>query len=370
MSKILFSLVFFVCFFRISILYSNAYLALLFSGSILISFMNKSKLVACVSRAPAYIWFNMLLMFCYALILDMYSGSLFSNPSSSFSFRLIFLLLCSILPAYYIVERHLKGNIEKLLSCMVMAFTLQIILFIASYMSTDIKILLYDILGASASVNLNNDNLTARGFGFSNEINYASPFLMVLLSIYFMRGFLFKFIIFSCQLLNSNNAIVAAILSLAFSKVSIIKKGIMFISCFLLLSYFAVEYFPRFQREFSSGGSDTLQFLFDKHFFFLNEGLLEVLAGTAEYIYGGNEEYLSDIVFVIIFNFGGLLFTVLFSFFIISISINTKVSPIFSVMWLLAGIILNSKGLALGANAYMFMSFLFIFNSKYTIKNN
>ena len=209
--------------------------------------------------------------------------------------------------------------------------------------------------------------METRGFGLSNEINYTSPFLMVVLSIFFFKNIFFKLIVLLTQVVNSNNTVIAAILGGLFSKLSFLVKLFLFTSSFLFFAFVAIKYLPRFSNEFANGGFYTIEVLFNKHFYAINHNILEVIAGTGVYVYGGASKYLSDMGFVIIFNYGGVIYSLLFSSFILLCCLRVGYSFSFVFLWVLVGIVLNLKGLLLGANGYVFMTFLFLFNRFYRI---
>lgn len=368
---IFWSILFFLSFYRISFLHSSLYLSVIISIGSFFYLNSRKNFNFLIKSIPALSVIIFIILFLYSLSIDLVTDNLVDDFSSSFAIRLIFMLLCSILPAYLIVIKFLKGSKSRLVALMKIAFLMQTFFFMVAYISPDAKSLFYSIMGASQSVNLNEWNMGTRGFGMSNEINYTSPFLMVILSIYFFRGIFLRLLIFVTQVFNSNNVVLAALLGLVFSKSRfLVKASIASVSLFVIL-FFAVEYLPRLKNEFANGGgSQTILFLFEKHFYALNEGVLELLGGTGIYIYGASTKFLSDMGFVIIFNYGGIVYSLLFAVMILSVIIKVGYSKWFVLLWLITGVALNFKGLLLGANGYMFMTFLFLFNNSYSKRFN
>ncbi|ANU37673.1 hypothetical protein [Vibrio scophthalmi] len=362
----LFSLLFFICFYRVSLFYGSFYLALFIGISSLPLFLVSSYRGVFVKAISPFSVLLFLLLFTFSFVVDLVTGNIVSNFSSSFAIRLLFMVFCSVLPAYYIVCKFLKGSSDSLILLFFTAFSLQTILFFVSYFYPGVKVFLYSLMGASNSVNLNDWNMGTRGFGLSNEINYSSPFLMVILTIYFFRSGFLKVLVFLTQVINSNNAVVAAVLGLAFSRYKTYIKVLLFLVGGGLVLTLGLNYFPRLEDEFSDGGARTISYLFQKHFYILNDNILEFLMGTGIYIYGGASKYLSDIGFVIIFNYGGFLYSLLFLMLLFLVIIRVGYSKAFILMWLLVGVVLNFKGLLLGANGYIFMTFLFVFNQSYS----
>ncbi|HGY7169977.1 TPA: O15 family O-antigen polymerase, partial [Escherichia coli] len=152
---------------------------------------------------------------------------------------------------------------------LVYSLWVQIVIFFGMYISPELKRLLYTFFGMSDSVNLWEQNAKVRGFGLSGEINFMTPFLMIYMSFFMMkRRYALITLICLTQIVNSNMAVIAAIIGIGCSRLNInIKIATVLILGVLVYSLGAV-FFPRFYDEFVSGdGTRTLDILLQQHVF-------------------------------------------------------------------------------------------------------
>lgn len=303
----------------------------------------------------------------FSFVIDITTGAIFNDILQTFTIRTISLFLISVIPAYYISFFYLKGDFDKLINMIFWAFLVQTLFFLLTYFDHSYKTMAYGLMGSSGSVNMSEMNFSLRGFGLSNEINFMTPFLMAIISLFYFKGIIFRVVIVSTQIINSNNVLVATILSLLFSRSNLIVKIILCIMGFVGFGYFAAEYLPRLVAEIDSGGVRTIGFLFENHFIFFNDGFLQHLLGSGVYVFGGLAERISDVGYVILYNYGGILMLLSFLVFILLICFRLGTSVSFKILWLITGLVLNFKGLAFGMNSYVFFSFLIIFNHQYKI---
>ncbi|MFN4036372.1 hypothetical protein QYQ99_15450 [Comamonas testosteroni] len=358
MTKFFFGAVFFLSFYRISVFYSFAYISIFINFAYLLfvfsSVSKANKLIFCAK----FEYILILLLFFYSLVIDILYGADFD--SMSLSLRIFFMFFASIFSAFFIVEEYIKNDVKKLLWVLKLSFFVQLFFWIATYISVDFKVAVYNFIGASDSVNLWPQNIESRGFGLSNEINFTSPSVSVFISL-ILIGLSSPIVLINAvtQLVNSNLVAVAAILGFMGAKIKVINKIIFAIVSFVLIFYFGIKYIPRFSDEIDSGGLRTVQILIENHLNFHNNGFWDWMFGAGTKVYG--EESGSDIGWVILINYYGVISIFLVLFLLIALSMRAFKNRIHQFLWLTFGLILNTKGLVIGANAYIFMTFVFIF---------
>ncbi|EAN1750365.1 hypothetical protein D8T88_17970 [Salmonella enterica] len=359
-------LIFFVVFFRLSLFYPYFYFALIpavFGFFVFIKNINNksSVIIRNQSQLFVFIMLVMITIFCFAY--DLFQKSI--DVQSSFFIRMSMLVVLSILPAYFLVY-NLKGDESRLKKIIILSIWIQIVLFLLMYFSDGAKHTLYSIFGMGDSVNLLDQNDRVRGFGLSTEINYMSPFLMIFLCFFILQNKYFL-LLMTCltQIVNSNMAVLAIVTALVFSKIKLSTKIIAIIFLSIIVFSIGSILFPRFYDEFiNSGGTRTLEILIQQHVFTI---------GTIDWFtsFFGFQQNISssipdlsvssDMGWVIMFNYGGGLFILQFILLLVALSIAAFGHTKLAFVWFLVGILFNTKGLALGPNGYMFITFIYIF---------
>jgi hypothetical protein len=262
-------LLFFIVFFRLSLMMPYLYLAFIpaFFGII---YLGRNTLFAIgsvglpIDRKFLMLSITFAIIFLFCLIFDLFQEN--HSFQSFFTVRILMLFLFSFVPAYYLVNGFLKGNLKLMEQILLYSFWLQIIIFFVMFISPELKRLLYTFFGMSDSVNLWEQNAKIRGFGLSGEINFMTPFLMIYMSFFMIkRRYALIAIICLTQVVNSNMAVLAAIIGIGCSRLNVsIKIATVLILGILVYSLGAV-FFPRFYDEFVSGdGLRTLDILFPK----------------------------------------------------------------------------------------------------------
>jgi hypothetical protein len=275
------------------------------------------------------------------------------------------LFVLSYIPAYYLVNKYLSRNEQLLEKIIVASLIIQIIIFFVMFFSPEIKTTLYTLFGMADSVNLWEQNAAVRGFGLSGEINFMTPFLMVYMAFFLIkrRYFLIAAICLT-QIVNSNMAVLAAVIGVCCARFNISIKVATALIIFILVYSLGTVFFPRFYDEFVSGdGTRTLDILWEKHVFTVGAiDWFSTIFGFQQNISSSIPDLSvsSDMGWVILFNYGGLLFIVLYLLLISSLSIAAFGVTYVAAIWLMVGIIFNTKGLVLGSNGYFFISFIYI----------
>lgn len=362
---------FFISFFRISLIYNSAYL------SIFISLL--SLIVLVLSKNTRFEFFDALgtkvvslfvMLFIWVLLIDLYTGTIINAPNAAFAIRLVSLFLLSICPAFFINKFFIKGDDEKFLIIIGSAFIVQTLFWLLTYLFPPIKISLYNIMGASGSVNLREYNLEARGFGLSNEINFTTPFMMAYLAIVYFRSYVFKSVIFLTQIFNSNLVVIALSIGLANSKISFIKKALIVVLSIPVLFYILGAYVPRLSAELDGFGMQTLDTLLGDHFFFLGDSLVDYIFGCFRYVFHDQDLYRSDIGWIIMINQGGVVLLLLFCILstLLAFKVSDRITSFIVMISMMS--LLNFKGFILGPNALMFSMFFIIYHNYYALKNS
>lgn len=361
-------LLFFVIFFRLSLFYPNLYLGFIpaliglvyFFRKFLTSIHNRTLFIR---RRDAFLFSVLSIIFIFCIFFDIFQTN--KSFQSLFTVRMIMLFMLSFIPAYYLVNKFLLTN-EKLLEKIIVAsLILQVVIFFIMFFSPEVKRDLYSLFGMADSVNLWEQNAAVRGFGLSGEINFMTPFLMVYLAFFLIkrRYFLIAAICLT-QIVNSNMAVLAAVIGVCCARFNIsIKVATVLIMCILIYSLGTV-FFPRFYDEFVSGdGTRTLDILWEKHVFTVAPlNWFTMIFGFQENISSSIPDLKtsSDMGWVILFNYGGILFIILYMILISALSIAAFGISYQAAIWFIVGVIFNTKGLVLGSNGYFFISFIYI----------
>ncbi|EJG2003342.1 hypothetical protein BS021_RS00970 [Vibrio parahaemolyticus] len=247
----------------------------------------------------------------------------------------------------------------------------QLVFWILSFLFPPLKLLFYEIIGASKSPNLNSNNISVRGFGLSSEINYMSPFLLAFLALYYLKGSILKGITLITQLINSNMVVVSVVITFFISRANLVVKSLTLFLSVISIAYLGELFFPRLYAEFvTGGGTRTIRTLLESHLIITNSSLYEHIFGSARYIFHGADLVRSDIGWVIIYNVGGSVLLLVFSLFTFNLLYRAFGSSLLFVLFSLFFLVLNTKGLVLGVNGFMFLIHFYLFFNCYRKKNS
>lgn len=363
--------IFFITFFRLSLFLSSFYLV--FIPAVLgffYFFKNNRKII--IQRNQSVFCGLFVVLFIYCGLLDAFQLNV--SLDSSFLFRMITIILFSFFPAYYLNNCIIKGQKTIFDKIIKISFWVQTAFFILMFLNPTSKIILYNLFGMGDSVNLTNQNLLTRGFGLSAEINFMSPFLMVLMVfLLYKKDFIIKILIFSTQIVNSNMALIAGILGIFVSNSNRTLKFVI-VGFFTFVYYFfgiqlIRNFMPRLYDEYIvGGGGRTTDILFTEHVFLLEKlDLFSFMFGFQKNISSSVTQYgrFSDIGWVIMFNYGGVFLIILFILFILCLSLIMFKNKFYAILWFSVGIIFNTKGMIIGMNGYFFLSFLLLLSKRY-----
>ncbi|MBD3842293.1 MAG: hypothetical protein IE909_10485 [Campylobacterales bacterium] len=368
MKAITFITIFFIVFFRIPIFYTGIYISLLLGSLSSFLLLKRQFRSFFINSLGIYFLLIFISIGIFAFAIDISTCSIINNVTNTFTLRAVMILIMSALPALLIVWFFVKGNDDRLIMIIYWAFALQLLFWLFTFFVPGGKDLIYALMAMSNSVNIIHDwNYYTRGFGYAIEINYTSPFVMVLtIFTLFGVGFL-SLATLVTQIFNSNNVAVAFLMA---TLTRITKNN--FIKAFFSIGFFAITISvfmlfysdflpPRLQAEINSGGMRTIGYLIQDHFIFLNSGWFEYLFGTGNYLFQSGHEVSVDSGWVILVNYGGLFFAGLIFIFLWLLCFRAFDSKFIALVWLGAGLWLNFKGLLFSPNAYLFILFLFLF---------
>ncbi len=363
--------IFFISFFRISFIHPYFYLVF-FPAVIGFFYFFGRKDFWRIERDSVFLIFFFIILSLYSLVLDVFQTGL--SLESSFLFRLFTIVFFSFFPAYFLNLFIIKCRDDYFDKIVKYAFIVQIFFFFLMYLNPQSKPLFYSLIGLGGSVNLNSQNLLTRGFGLSGEINFMTPFMMVYLTfLIYRRNIFLKIIIFFTQIINSNMALLAAVVGFLITKTNLSLK-IFFVGLMVVFYYFIgekiiKEKMPRVYDEYIvGGGTRTVDGLLSNHIFSLGElNPITILFGFQKNISSSVDDsnIYSDMGWVIMFNYGGvfLIFLVLMVIFLLSMRIFSN--KFYALIWFFVGMILNTKGMIIGMNGYFFLSFLLLLSQRY-----
>jgi hypothetical protein len=365
MLKILAIFVFFISFYRIPLFNPNYYISLVFGLFVFFSILQRlpEKINLFVSFSGNTIAIILAVFFFYFLAIDLAGSLKFDNASNSFFIRLISFFFLSVFPAYFIYNNCKVDSKKKIIDVIFLSFLLQLFIWVVTYVDPSLKTAIYSLMGNKDSVNLYDYNMGSRGFGMSKEINYTTPYLMVLISLILVKNNYLSLVTLPTQIINSNMAIIASFIGLFFSNLKFSYKLIIVFLSIIFITYFGEEVFSRLYSELDAGGYRTIDALFGRHFFALNTGIFEHMFGAGIYVFQNGAERSSDMGWVIMYNYGGAFFVILFLIYLAVSSFLISGKSFFSLAWFASGVLLNTKGLLFGPNAYVFMTVLLSFFS-------
>ncbi len=306
------------------------------------------------------------MVFCYSLLIDLAYFGPGSTIRNLFSVRLLSLLVISAACAYAVEHMVSRGRTDRLNVALIFCISFQMAFFALLFLSPNSKEIVYSIFGMQDSVNLLEFNMFQRGFGVGSELNFTAPITTAIIAILIIRSRLYKAVIIGAQIANTT----ISVLSLIFYAKHTIRVSLALASLFIIYSQFPdfqllVEIaFPRFARELATGFTLTLFTLLDEHLLYEGRTVLDLLFGAGVNLLPDTDIILSsDIGWVIMLNYGGIIFIALYLAFIVSLISLTPFDTTRRLMFFACVLILNTKGLMFGPNALFFLFFLTASNS-------
>lgn len=266
--------------------------------------------------------FALLIILAWSFAIDLVNGSLMvMGFRSQFATAVRFLLYVYI--AYSLVF-SLSATDNDLRSTLLWAVGLQCAIAIVMIADSRVKNFFYvTISGYSGTEKIFRDYFfDVRIFGWSEELFYSAPAMMLAVVILFAQGssakWLVQFLVaFAVAILNARISLSALTLLPFRTGGKLVFILPLSAAVVFSLAYFdtfsqnkqALSYYEYLLSDFDSGGSRTLKILLDAHLIF-PDGFFDWVFGGGVYVYGEGAPRKSDIGFLIIVNFGGLLYLV------------------------------------------------------------
>jgi hypothetical protein len=356
--KIGFGILSFFVFYRLNILNSgvsmNLILGLIF---LLMSFLNEKKYI--FEKSTVILMLFSILLLIYSIAIDLFLINDIIGVNSFFSIRLLSIFIMSFSAALFFKSFFIK-NIEDLNFLLRFTAIIQLFFFFLLFFFPNLKPIVYGLFGAGDSVNLLDWNINSRGFGIGSEINYTGPIITVVIAFISFKSFILKLLVFTSQIANANTTLITTLFF--FSKKHLKYFFVFLIILFILLLNYDIDLksiFPRFDKELESGFTTTILYLISDHFIIFNKSIFEYIFGVPIMIMpGSNNIYSSDSGWIVMLNYGGIFYILIFIIFLIMIISKLRTSFGFKVFILIIGLLLNFKGLVLGPNAYFYLLFL------------
>lgn len=271
-------------------------------------------------------------------------------------------VLCYLIACHYLAVYVFKRRWDLLFRVLYYCILLQVFIALLMIASADFKTFFTSTIAgfSDSSKFMSEDFIGIRNFGWSMELFYTAPVVMVLSAILFMRGksehfglyYTTVFIVVVISILNARVAVVAIPLALAIRFGFV--RSFMPLSIFLLffLSMFLLEnsIFDNFKAEFSGGGSRTLDILFGSHLHYVLNGI-ENFWGMHYMIYANeNVSIHSDIGWVVAVNYGGWFTVILWLSFMLLLSMKAFTKKTDALLGFFILLILGIKGPVFAGN--------------------
>lgn len=350
---------FFFVFYRLNIVNTGVSFNLILGLSFILVSILKVEHQILVKKKSVFLFIFSFLLFFYSIIIDLLLVKNINEVNSFFSIRLIAMLILTFSSALFFKAFFIR-KLEDLIFLFRFAVVAQFLFFLFLFLFPNYKPLVYSLFGASESVNLLEWNMESRGFGVGAELNYTGPILTVIVAFIAFKSIVSKLVVFLSQVANANTTLITLIFLLN-------KKSIKMLVFLLLTSIVFFNFYefnlqgilPRFNKELDSGFTTTIFYLISDHFVVLNSSILEYIFGVPINIMpGANNIYSSDSGWIIMLNYGGIVFVLLFVSFLTKLISNLQIKLSFKIYLLIIGLLLNFKGIILGPNAYFFLLFL------------
>ncbi|HGY1015883.1 TPA: hypothetical protein ACNUUK_004230 [Aeromonas salmonicida subsp. smithia] len=333
---------------------------------------NKNIRMLTWQRTGVLFWFSFSFIFLWALFIDLGTGGILSAGPRSFTASNIRFLFVTVGGGICIALVFARGDKKELMSLMVKAVVTQIAIGIVMLFFPELKRFIYIyISGYSGSEKIFYDwFFYTRIFGWSEELFYLAPVLMTfILSLFFYKpqrifSNLFFIVSIAISLMNARLAILGVIWGLMI-RTGFIKTTLFFLLLVPLVLGVMTLYFqdnPIYNlifSEFEGGRSRTFDILIEHHLIWLGKDSFDFILGPMAYVHAGERKVTVDIGWLIIGNFGGVLFILAWVALLISLCDKAFVTMQLKLLAFIMLALFGFKGLLFSSNAIINMMVVF-----------
>jgi hypothetical protein len=307
-----------------------------------------------------------ILVWCMAI--DILAGGLAAAGPRSFTVIIFRLIFVTFLGGFFLVSYCCRNDLAYFVKVVKAAIFVQALFALAMLLNLDFKDFMYrTVSGYTGTEKVFRDHFyEARIFGWSEELFYLAPVFMSFFVIFFLKELNLKSAAFVLgvvvvSVLNARLAIVGVIFGcyLRFGLRGLLLALLLLIGLFaaLLIRAADSQVLGWLLSDFSEGGSRTLRILLEGHVIFLMRSWLDYILGAHVYLFAGVREHTSDIGWLIIFNYGGWVFLILWVILIFCMVRKAFDNLHLSLVVFLMFSILAIKGLAFSSNSFVALIF-------------
>ena len=322
--------------------------------------------------------FFLIFLSAWSLTIDIHTNAIFDMGLRS-QFATVIRFILYIYIAYALVFFVTK-SLNDLIYYVLLTVYIQCFLAIAMILMPDLKVFFYKSLsGYTGSEKIFREYfLNVRAFGWSEELFFTAPVMMlsafIIFSGSFRRSFIPRFIlVFISSIVNARVSLVSLIL--LSGRVKSLRDLLMITAIILffgILGIYVVRYVEGIYvilkyllSDFKNGGSYVVKYLIENHLIWPQD-TLQYLFGKNVYYYGESAQKTSDIGFVIISMYGGYIYLASWSFLLVYLIIKNCCSGRLKILLIFITFLLSFKGLIFSGNAViMLLLILYFINIKY-----
>lgn len=300
----------------------------------------------------------------WSLTIDLVSGELVQrHVRSMFLTSLRFFLY--ILIAYWLVYSIFR-TVDGLRNAFVTAVVIQLVFMSAMLVSPVFKhFVIFRLSGLSERSKLASEIIdNVRGFGWSQELLYTAPAACFLVAMFLTIGASTpRFALFIGTMIFAGvNARVTLIFLLGYMRELRFLLNIITVSIFGILIiavlvysddivYKLSDYWQWWSYTLGPDGLRPLQRLKAGHFE-LPESGVQFFIGNGEYLFGDGGARTSDIGYLIVWNFGGLVFLIAWLCIFFTLAFSAAGSSRDAIIIVIAFLVLGVKGLVFSGNGF------------------
>lgn len=304
-------------------------------------------------------FFLLAFILAWSLLIDI-STNAFSRVGASSQFFAAIRLLVTLFGAVFVIGAICRWEFWRFRRLILLSITAQIMLAFMMISWPEFKSFMYLVVsGYSGSEKIFRSHfILSRGFGWSEELFYLMPVAMVFATALFMkkidlRNMVFLAVIVIVALFNARLGVLGLIAGLfvRFGFRASVPSVVVLIVFFTVASLTALPAFDLVLADIDDGRSRTLDALLSSHIHFPSQVDQWVL-GAHKYLYADSQRNLvSDIGWIIILNYGGIVYAIAWGALMIIICIKAFPRRFDALVVLGMVVLAGFKGLVFSGNA-------------------